>query len=230
MKYLAYKNIFLPFVLLLSSITFSADILVRRSGDTLFFASNLPNIPVNIKVISKDSRKILFNKFIGRKQALVIPSVEVGSYELVITPTVNKKIMLSSSATAYCQGDCSGPDLEKKGFPVSKHLFEIENDTKNLEIFIFPKKKLSRYSDKSKIFSMGIGEFENKKIVFIEKKSGYFYLKGIKKIKIVHENLIKRNKSSLEDKLLQLKELHEKNLISEDNYKGEVERLLNKNF
>ena len=77
---------------------------------------------------------------------------------------------------------------------------------------------------------MGIGEFENKKIVFIEKKSGYFYLKGIKKIKIVHENLITRNKSSLEDKLLQLKGLHEKNLISEDNYRSEVERLLNENF
>ena len=91
MKYLAYKNIFLSFALLLSSITFSADILVRRSGDTLFFASNLPNIPVNIKVISKDSRKILFNKFIGRKQALVIPSVEVGSYELVITPLLTRK-------------------------------------------------------------------------------------------------------------------------------------------
>ena len=66
--------------------------------------------------------------------------------------------------------------------------------------------------------------------MFIEQKSGYFYLKGIKKIKIVDENLIKRNKSSLEDKLLQLKKLHEKNLISEDNYIGEVERLLNENF
>ena len=138
--------------------------------------------------------------------------------------------MLRNSATAYCQGDCSGPDLEKKGFPVSKHIVKIENDTKNLEIFIFPKKKLSRYNNESKIFSMGIGEFKNKKIDIIERKSGYFNLKGIKKIKIVPKGLIKRNKSSLEDRLLQLKELHEKNLISEENYMREVERLLNENF
>ena len=77
---------------------------------------------------------------------------------------------------------------------------------------------------------MGIGEFKNKKIDIIERKSGYFNLKGIKKIKIVPKGLIKRNKSSLEDRLLQLKELHEKNLISEENYMREVERLLNENF
>jgi hypothetical protein len=230
MNYLAYKNISLSFLLLLSSITFSADVLVRRSGDTLFFASNLPNIPVNIKVISNNSRKTLFNKFIGRKQALIIPSLEVGSYELVITPTVNKKIMRRSSATSYCQGDCSGPDLETKGFPVSRYIFKVENDTKNLEIFIFPKKKLNRYSDESKIFSMGIGEFRNKKIEVIQQKSGYFYLKGIKKIKIINKKLIKRSKVTLEGKLLQLKDLQEKNLISEENYMREVERLLNENF
>ena len=142
MKYLAYKNIFLPVLLLLSSITFSADVLVRRSGDTLYMATNLPNIPVNIKVISNNSRKTLFNKFIARKQALIIPSLDVGSYELVITPTANKKIMRRTSAFSYCQGDCSGPDLAKKGFPVSNYIFKIGNDTKNLELFIFPKKKL----------------------------------------------------------------------------------------
>ncbi len=185
---------------------------------------------MNIKVISNNSRKTLFNKFIARKQALIIPSLDVGSYELVITPTANKKIMRRTSAFSYCQGDCSGPDLAKKGFPVSNYIFKIGNDTKNLELFIFPKKKLNRYADESKIFSMGVGEFKNIDVDVIKQKSGYFSLKGIKKTKVINKQLIKRSRSNLEEKLLQLKNLLEKNLISEENYTKEVERLLNENF
>ena len=147
MKYLAYK-IIESFCCPLDYNHLLTDVLVIGGVEiTLYMATNIPNIPVNIKVISNDSRKTLFNKFIGRKQALIIPSLELGSYELVITPTVNKKIMLRSSATAYCQGDCSGPDLEKKGFPVSKHLFEIENDTNlmRLEVSNWPSPSVDNF-------------------------------------------------------------------------------------
>lgn len=196
-------------IFLLSSYNLYAsgtDLIVKRSGEALFYTKTKPNIPLKLVITSNESGDEILNQYIGRKKSLLARSLKNGFYTIKLIP-----------------------DIQRKVFRPSAYKIEIADNPSRIEIFIYPAKKENRYINDSNLFSMATGTQINKDLEISNILNGYFVARGVERVTFIQSknNL---STSNIEIKILKLKELLDKKLINKEVYDNEVEKILNQDL
>ena len=205
--YFIKKNLILIF--LLSAFNLYAngiDLIIKRSGETLFYSKNKPNIPLKLIITSNESGGEILSQYIGRKQSLLARSLKSGFYTIKLIP-----------------------DIVTNVYKPSAYKIEITEVASRIEIFIYPAKKENRYIDDMNLFSMATGTQINKDLEITNILNGYFVARGIEQVPLNQSKSI-ISKPNIEIKILKLKNLLDKKLISKEVYENEVEKILNEDL
>lgn len=205
--YFIKKNLILIF--LLSAFNLYAngiDLIIKRSGETLFYSKNKPNIPLKLIITSNESGGEILSQYIGRKQSLLARSLKSGFYTIKLIP-----------------------DIVTNVYKPSAYKIEITDVASRIEIFIYPAKKENRYIDDMNLFSMATGTQINKDLEITNILNGYFVARGIEQVPLNQSKSI-ISKPNIEIKILKLKNLLDKKLISKEVYENEVEKILNEDL
>jgi hypothetical protein len=205
--YFIKKNLILIF--LLSAFNLYAngiDLIIKRSGETLFYSKTKPNIPLKLIITSNESGGEILSQYIGRKQSLLARSLKSGFYTIKIIP-----------------------DIATKVYKPSAYKIEITDVASRIEIFIYPAKKENRYIDDMNLFSMATGTQINKDLEITNILNGYFVARGIEQVPL-NQPKSTISKPNIEIKILKLKNLLDKELISKEVYENEVEKILNQDL
>ena len=201
--YFIKKNLILIF--LLSSFNLYAngiDLIVKRSGEPLFYSKTKPNMPLKLIISSNETGDEILSQYIGRKQSLLARSLKSGIYTIKLIP-----------------------DIPTKVYKPSAYKIEITDVASRIEIFIYPAKKEKRYINNINVFSMATGTQINKDLEITNILNGYFVARGIEQVPLNQSKSI-ISKPSIEIKILKLKNLLDKQLISKEVYDNEVEKIL----
>lgn len=196
-------------IFLLSSYNLYAsgtDLIVKRSGEALFYSKNKSNIPLKLIITSNESGNEILNQYIGRKKSLLARSLKNGFYTIKLIP-----------------------DIQRKVFRPSAYKIEIADNPSRIEIFIYPAKKENRYINDSNLFSMATGTQINKDLEISNILNGYFIARGVERVTFIQSKNI-LSTSNIEIKILKLKELLDKKLINKEVYDNEVEKILNQDL
>tara|TARA_B110000003_G_scaffold80987_1_gene82714 strand:- start:375 stop:995 length:621 start_codon:yes stop_codon:yes gene_type:complete len=205
--YFIKKNLILIF--LLSAFNLYAngiDLIIKRSGETLFYSRTKPNIPLKLIITSNESGGEILSQYIGRKQSLLARSLKSGFYTIKLIP-----------------------DIVTNVYKPSAYKIEITDVASRIEIFIYPAKKENRYIDDMNLFSMATGTQINKDLEITNILNGYFVARGIEQVPLNKSKSI-ISKPNIEIKILKLKNLLDKELISKEVYENEVEKILNEDL
>tara|TARA_B100001559_G_scaffold304555_1_gene294092 strand:+ start:2113 stop:2733 length:621 start_codon:yes stop_codon:yes gene_type:complete len=205
--YFIKKNLILIF--LLSAFNLYAngiDLIIKRSGETLFYSKTKPNIPLKLIITSNESGGEILSQYIGRKQSLLARSLKSGFYTIKLIP-----------------------DIVTNVYKPSAYKIEITDVASRIEIFIYPAKKENRYIDDMNLFSMATGTQINKDLEITNILNGYFVARGIEQVPLNKSKSI-ISKPNIEIKILKLKNLLDKELISKEVYENEVEKILNEDL
>jgi hypothetical protein len=184
----------------------STDLIVKRSGETLFYSKNKPNIPLKLIITSNETGDEIIRQDIGRKQSLLARSLNNGFYTIKLIP-----------------------DIQTKVFKPSAYKIEIANNPSRIEIFIYPTKKENKYINDGNLFSMATGTQANKELEIINILNGYYAARGVEQITFIKSKNI-LSTSNIEMKILKLKDLLDKKLINKEVYENEVEKILNQDL
>ena len=182
------------------------DLIVKRSGEALFYSKNKPNIPLKLIITSNESGDEILNQYIGRKKSLLARSLENGFYTIKLIP-----------------------DIQRKVFRPSAYKIEIADNPSRIEIFIYPAKKENRYINDNNLFSMATGTQTNKDLEISNILNGYFVARGVEQVTFIQSKNI-LSTSNIEIKILKLKDLLDKKLINKEVYDNEVEKILNQDL
>lgn len=196
-------------IFLLSSYNLYAsgtDLIVKRSGEALFYTTNKPNIPLKLVITSNESGDEILNQYIGRKKSLLARSLKNGFYTIKLIP-----------------------DIQRKVFRPSAYKIEIADNPSRIEIFIYPAKKENRYINDNNLFSMATGTQTNKDLEISNILNGYFVARGVEQVTFTQSKNI-LSTSDIEIKILKLKDLLDKKLINKEVYDNEVEKILNQDL
>lgn len=205
--YFIKKNLILIF--LLSAFNLYAngiDLIIKRSGETLFYSKTKPNIPLKLIITSNESGGEILSQYIGRKQSLLARSLKSGFYTIKLIPDITTKV-----------------------YKPSAYKIEITDVASRIEIFIYPAKKENRYIDDMNLFSMATGTQINKDLEITNILNGYFVARGIEQVPL-NQPKSTISKPNIEIKILKLKNLLDKELISKEVYENEVEKILNQDL
>lgn len=205
--YFIKKNLILIF--LLSAFNLYAngiDLIIKRSGETLFYSKTKPNLPLKLIITSNESGGEILSQYIGRKQSLLARSLKSGFYTIKLIP-----------------------DIATNVYKPSAYKIEITDVASRIEIFIYPAKKENRYIDDMNLFSMATGTQINKDLEITNILNGYFVARGIEQVPLNKSKSI-ISKPNIEIKILKLKNLLDKELISKEVYENEVEKILNEDL
>lgn len=201
------KTLILIFLLSSSNLYASGtDLIVKRSGEALFYSKNKSNIPLKLIITSNESGNEILNQYIGRKKSLLARSLKNGFYTIKLIP-----------------------DIQRKVFRPSAYKIEIADNPSRIEIFIYPAKKENRYINDSNLFSMATGTQINKDLEISNILNGYFIARGVERVTFIQSKNI-LSTSNIEIKILKLKELLDKKLINKEVYDNEVEKILNQDL
>lgn len=184
----------------------STDLIVKRSGETLFYSKNKPNIPLKLIITSNETGDEIIRQDIGRKQSLLARSLNNGFYTIKLIP-----------------------DIQTKVFKPSAYKIEIANNPSRIEIFIYPTKKENKYINDGNLFSMATGTQANKELEITNILNGYYAARGVEQITFIKSKNI-LSTSNIEMKILKLKDLLDKKLINKEVYENEVEKILNQDL
>lgn len=182
------------------------DLIVKRSGEALFYSKNKPNIPLKLIITSNESGDEILNQYIGRKKSLLARSLENGFYTIKLIP-----------------------DIQRKVFRPSAYKIEIADNPSRIEIFIYPAKNENRYINDNNLFSMATGTQTNKDLEISNILNGYFVARGVEQVTFIQSKNI-LSTSNIEIKILKLKDLLDKKLINKEVYDNEVEKILNQDL
>jgi hypothetical protein len=214
--------------LMLIPLTAASDISITRSSETIYLSKNNANVPVQVELIDLVSNTSLISNFIARNQTLIIPG-KPSDYALRVLPSKTIREIDVRNRGAKDIASRTKAKRDTANLREAEFRFEITDRNESIEIYLFPKNKLNKYNQSKTLFSMGTGDYVNKKLDIIYFWPGYFSARGIKKFK-QYGNQENVKKGDLEERLLKLKQLLEKGLINESIYAKETERLVMENL